>query len=96
VQFLLSSLVSQDGAHGSDSAGIQAELIDEFRSKQPAPRRAMVPVSLVVIPTDSASPAQIRKYRGYADARLDRTRASRGPRRVLFFPDLVGTCDGST
>ncbi|MGY4653008.1 alkanesulfonate monooxygenase SsuD/methylene tetrahydromethanopterin reductase-like flavin-dependent oxidoreductase (luciferase family) [Mycobacterium sp. URHB0021] len=91
--FLLSNLVSRDGTQGSDSAGIQAELIDEFRSKHPAPHRATVTMSLVVIPTDSASPAQVRKYRAYADARLDRTRASHGPRQVLFSPDLVGTCD---
>jgi hypothetical protein len=48
---------------------------------------------LVVIPTDSASRAQIEKYRAYAAARFERTKTPQGPRGMLFSPDYVGTSD---
>jgi hypothetical protein len=48
---------------------------------------------LVVIPTDSATPDQIRRYREYAASRFERTKAPQGPRGALFSPDYVGTSD---
>ena len=48
---------------------------------------------LVVIPTDSASKAQIEKYRAYAAGRFERTKTPQGPRGMLFSPDYVGTSD---
>ena len=48
---------------------------------------------LVVIPTDSASAAQIDRYRAYAAARFERTKTPQGPRGMLFSPDYVGTSD---
>lgn len=47
----------------------------------------------MVIPTDSATSAQVDKYRAYAAARLERTRTTHGPRGMMFAPDLVGTTD---
>ncbi len=48
---------------------------------------------LVVIPTDSATPEQARKYAAYAESRFARTLSPQGPRRMLFAPDLVGTSE---
>jgi hypothetical protein len=58
---------------------------------------------LVVIPTDSATDDQIRRYREYAAGRFERTKAPQGlapkvaggpaPRGMLFSPDYVGTSD---
>jgi alkanesulfonate monooxygenase SsuD/methylene tetrahydromethanopterin reductase-like flavin-dependent oxidoreductase (luciferase family) len=48
---------------------------------------------LVVIPTDSATREQRAKYEEYARERTPRTAAPRGPARMMFAPDLVGTCD---
>jgi hypothetical protein len=48
---------------------------------------------LVVIPTDSATDDQARRYREYAASRFERTTAPQGPRNMLFSPDYVGTSD---
>jgi hypothetical protein len=48
---------------------------------------------LVVIPTDSATADQVRRYREYAAGRFERTRTPQGPRGMLFSPDYVGTSD---
>ena len=49
---------------------------------------------LVVIPTDSATGDQIRRYREYAASRFERTKTPQGPARgMLFSPDYVGTSD---
>jgi hypothetical protein len=48
---------------------------------------------LVVLPTDSATADQVRKYTDYAAARYERTTAPQGPRGVLVSPDYVGTSD---
>ena len=53
-----------------------------------APR---VSQGLVVIPTDSASPAQRAKYEAYVAARTPRTAAPVGPERLLFARDIIGT-----
>ncbi|MFG2932974.1 LLM class flavin-dependent oxidoreductase [Streptomyces achromogenes] len=74
-----------------DFAAIQAALIREFRAHHPDGEAARVSHGLVVIPTDSASPAQRAKYAEYAARRLPRTTAPQGPARQLFAPDLVGT-----
>lgn len=54
---------------------------------------ARVSQGLVVIPTDSASPAQREKYQRYVDERTPRTRAPQGPKRMLFAADLIGTSE---
>jgi hypothetical protein len=45
----------------------------------------------VVIPTDSATPAQRAEHAAYAAARTPRATAPQGPARMLFPVDLVGT-----
>jgi alkanesulfonate monooxygenase SsuD/methylene tetrahydromethanopterin reductase-like flavin-dependent oxidoreductase (luciferase family) len=93
INYLTSSVVSIDGTDSRDFATIQAEHIDAFRAHHPHPDTARVSHGLVVIPTDSASPAQIDKYRAYAASRFERTKSPQGPRGMLFSPDLVGTSD---
>jgi alkanesulfonate monooxygenase SsuD/methylene tetrahydromethanopterin reductase-like flavin-dependent oxidoreductase (luciferase family) len=91
INYLTSSVVSIDGTDSRDFATIQAEHIDAFRANHPHPDTARVSHGLVAIPTDSASPAQIEKYRAYAASRFERTRSPQGPRGMLFSPDYVGT-----
>jgi hypothetical protein len=97
INYLTSSVVStQDISGGTscvDFATIQGQQIDAYRTHHPHPERARVSQGLVVIPTDSATDEQVRRYREYAAGRLERTRAPQGPRGMLFSPDLVGTSD---
>ena len=44
----------------------------------------------MVIPTDSASPAQRAKYEAYVAARTPRTAAPAGPARMMFARDILG------
>jgi alkanesulfonate monooxygenase SsuD/methylene tetrahydromethanopterin reductase-like flavin-dependent oxidoreductase (luciferase family) len=96
VNFLTSSVVKADDSYtpgrpdGSEFARIQRTHLEAYYAKHPAGRAARVSQGLVVIPTDSASPAQIERYRAYRAARLERTHAPQGP-GLLFAPDLVGT-----
>jgi alkanesulfonate monooxygenase SsuD/methylene tetrahydromethanopterin reductase-like flavin-dependent oxidoreductase (luciferase family) len=90
---MTSSVVSTEGTASRDFATIQGENIDAYRAHHPEPERARVSQGLVVIPTDSASPEQVEKYRAYAASRFDRTKAPQGPRGMLFSPDYVGTSD---
>lgn len=91
LNYLTSSLVTTEGTDSTDFATIQAEHIDLFRANHPRPEAARVSQGLVVIPTDSATPDQIAKYRAYAASRHQRTLAPQGPRGIVFSPDLVGT-----
>jgi len=101
INYLTSSVVSTEHIAGHISAGtqsrdfatIQGEQIDAFRSHHPHPERARVSQGLVVIPTDSATDDQVRRYREYAAGRFERTKAPQGPRGMLFSPDYVGTSD---
>ncbi|MBE7161793.1 MAG: LLM class flavin-dependent oxidoreductase [Williamsia herbipolensis] len=93
LNYLTSSVVTTEGSDSVDFATIQAEQIDAYRAHHPDPSRARVSQGLVVIPTDSATPDQVRRYREYADARFPRTLEPQGPRRMLFAPDLVGPSD---
>jgi alkanesulfonate monooxygenase SsuD/methylene tetrahydromethanopterin reductase-like flavin-dependent oxidoreductase (luciferase family) len=97
INYLTSSVVSTEGTQSRDFATIQGENIDAFRAAFAAnhdrPERARVSQGLVVIPTDSATDDQIRRYREYAASRFERTKTPQGPRRMLFSPDYVGTSD---
>jgi alkanesulfonate monooxygenase SsuD/methylene tetrahydromethanopterin reductase-like flavin-dependent oxidoreductase (luciferase family) len=93
INYLTSSVVGIEGTDSRDFATIQAQQIDAFRAHHPRPETARVCQGLVVIPTDSASPEQIDKYRAYAAARLERTKTPQGPRGMLFSPDYVGSSD---
>lgn len=90
INYLTSSVVTTAGSSSLDFATIQAEQIDAYRAAHVAPERARVSQGLVVIPTDSATPEQVRKYREYAESRFARTLAPQGPRKMLFAPDIVG------
>jgi alkanesulfonate monooxygenase SsuD/methylene tetrahydromethanopterin reductase-like flavin-dependent oxidoreductase (luciferase family) len=90
INYMTSSVVSIEGTDSRDFATTQGENIDAFRAHHPGGR---VSQGLVVIPTDSASSAQIEKYRAYAASRFERTKTPQGPRGMMFSPDYVGTSD---
>ena len=89
MNFLTSSVVRAE--ESDDFEQIQLSHIRAFRAAHPAGDAARVSQGLVVIPTDSASADQKRRYREYADARLPRTTTPQGPARMLFSPDYVGS-----
>nr|WP_230922047.1 LLM class flavin-dependent oxidoreductase [Streptomyces sp. Go40/10]UFR06551.1 LLM class flavin-dependent oxidoreductase [Streptomyces sp. Go40/10] len=92
MNLLTSSVVKAgDGDGPLDFAAIQLSHIRRFRARHPDGEAARVSQGLVVIPTDSASPAQRARYEAYAAERLPRTASPQGPTRLLFAPDLVGT-----
>ena len=103
INYLTSSVVSSDGTESRDFATIQGEQIDAFRAHHSNPERARVSQGLVVIPTDSATNDQVRRYREYAASRFERTKTPQGlgakvaggpaTRNMLFSPDYVGTSD---
>jgi alkanesulfonate monooxygenase SsuD/methylene tetrahydromethanopterin reductase-like flavin-dependent oxidoreductase (luciferase family) len=89
LNFLTSSVVkAEDGEE--DFAAIQAAQVRAYKEADPAGR---VSQGLVVIPTDSASPAQREKYAAYVEARTPRTRTPQGPARLMFAEDLLGTSE---
>ncbi|MGU3294782.1 LLM class flavin-dependent oxidoreductase [Williamsia sp. M5A3_1d] len=93
LNYLTSSVVFTEGGPPRDFATIQAEHIDAYRAAHPDPSRARVSQGLVVIPTDTATPDQIRRYEAYAESRFARTLEPQGPRGMVFAPDLVGPSD---
>ncbi|MFH8381554.1 LLM class flavin-dependent oxidoreductase [Kitasatospora sp. NPDC018058] len=94
LNLLTSSVVKPEQTDSApDFAEIQAEQIRTFRALHPDGERARVSQGLVLIPTDSATPEQRAKYQAYALARTPRTLTPQGPNRLLFAPDLVGSCE---
>ncbi|WP_082983002.1 LLM class flavin-dependent oxidoreductase [Mycobacterium sp. 1423905.2] len=93
LNYLTANLVSSEGTQSNDFARIQAEHIDAFRAHHPSAETARVSQGLVVIPTDSASPKQIDRYRAYARSRIGRTLQPQGPRGMIASPDYIGTSD---
>ncbi|MET9405290.1 LLM class flavin-dependent oxidoreductase [Streptomyces sp. NPDC002935] len=89
MNFLTSSVVKAE--ESEDFATVQLSHVRAFRDHHPDGDRARVSQGLVVIPTDSASPAQRARYEEYARARLPRTTTPQGPARLMFAPDLVGS-----
>ncbi|GLW47293.1 monooxygenase [Streptomyces sp. NBRC 14336] len=89
MNLLTSSVVKAE--ESEDFEQIQLSHIRAFRAAHPDGERARVSQGLVVIPTDSATPAQRAKYEEYALRRTPRTRSPQGPARLMFAPDLVGT-----
>jgi alkanesulfonate monooxygenase SsuD/methylene tetrahydromethanopterin reductase-like flavin-dependent oxidoreductase (luciferase family) len=94
MNLLTSSVVRAE--RSEDVAEVQRSHIETFRAHHPDGDAARVSQGLVVIPTDSATPAQRAKYAAYAAARTPRTTAPQGPARMLFAVDLVGTSDRIT
>ncbi|BCJ49538.1 monooxygenase [Actinoplanes sp. NBRC 14428] len=91
MNFLTSSVVKAE--ESEDFASVQLSHVRAFRAHHPDGERARVSQGLVVIPTDTATPAQRARYEAYAEKRLPRTSAPQGPGRLMFAPDLVGTSD---
>ncbi|MFJ5269615.1 LLM class flavin-dependent oxidoreductase [Streptomyces sp. NPDC088358] len=89
MNLLTSSVVKAE--ESEDFAEVQLSHIRTFRAHHPDRDRARVSQGLVVIPTDSATPEQRKKYEEYARGRTPRTAAPQGPARMMFAPDLVGT-----
>ncbi|HXT91979.1 MAG TPA: LLM class flavin-dependent oxidoreductase [Trebonia sp.] len=89
VNLLLSSVAKAE--ESEDFAEVQLSHIQTFRDSHPAGPVARVSQGLVVIPTDSASPAQREKYAAYVAARTPRTAAPLGPARMMFARDILGT-----
>lgn len=98
LNYLTSSVVFAggtefDGHHPDHFAQIQAGDIAAFREHHPLGAAARASQGLVLIPTDSATDDQKRRYEEYAAGRLERTRSPQGPRGMLFAPDFVGSSD---
>ena len=97
MNFLTSSVLKVDEplpeGEPYDFGVLQAEQIRAYRAAHPAGEAARVSQGLVVLPTDTATPAQRERYAAYASSRLPRTREPQGPARMLFAPDLVGTSE---
>ena len=98
MNFLTSSVVKvEDPDDGTgappDFAAVQLAHVRAFRASHPDGDAARVSQGLVVIPTDTATDDQRRRYAEYAAARLPRTAGPQGPGRMLFSPDLVGPSD---
>jgi alkanesulfonate monooxygenase SsuD/methylene tetrahydromethanopterin reductase-like flavin-dependent oxidoreductase (luciferase family) len=91
MNFLTSSVVKAEESEDFDQ--IQLSHIRAFRAHHPDGDRARVSQGLVVIPTDSATPGQVARYREYAGKRTPRTLVPQGPARMMFAPDIVGTSD---
>jgi alkanesulfonate monooxygenase SsuD/methylene tetrahydromethanopterin reductase-like flavin-dependent oxidoreductase (luciferase family) len=89
MNFLTSSVIRAE--ESEDFAEVQQAQIRVFRAAHPDGDAARVSQGLVVIPTDSATPAQRAKYQAYVQARTPRTARPQGPARMMFAPDLVGT-----
>ena len=91
VNFLTSSVVRAE--ESADFASVQLSHIRTFRNAHPLGAAARVSQGLVVIPTDSASPAQRAKYAAYVAARTPRTAAPVGPARMMFARDILGPAE---
>jgi alkanesulfonate monooxygenase SsuD/methylene tetrahydromethanopterin reductase-like flavin-dependent oxidoreductase (luciferase family) len=89
LNFLTSSVVKAEESQDFDQ--IQLSHVRAFRAAHPDGPAARVSQGLVVIPTDSATPAQRTKYLAYAESRTPRTASPQGPARMMFARDLVGT-----
>lgn len=85
LNLLTSSVVrAEEPGEGHDFAAIQAAQVRAFRAAHPAGAAARVSQGLVVLPTDTATPAQRERYAAYAAARLPRTASPQGPGRLLL------------
>ncbi|MDG4798053.1 LLM class flavin-dependent oxidoreductase [Micromonospora sp. WMMD1082] len=91
MNLLTSSVVKAE--EGTDFAEIQLSHIRTFRAHHRDGDRARVSQGLVVIPTDTATPAQRERYEAYARQHAPRTASPQGPARMMFAPDLVGPAE---
>lgn len=87
---LLTSSVTRSEV-GTDFATNQRAQVDAYLEAHPDPASARISQGLVVIPTDTATPEQVERYRAYADGRAGRVGVPQGPAGMLFAADLVGS-----
>lgn len=87
---LLTSSVTRSEV-GTDFAANQRAQVEAYLDAHPTPQQARVSQGLVVVPTDTATPDQVARYRAYAASRADRVGVPQGPAGMLFAADLVGT-----
>jgi alkanesulfonate monooxygenase SsuD/methylene tetrahydromethanopterin reductase-like flavin-dependent oxidoreductase (luciferase family) len=78
------------GEGTDDHREAQLNQIALFRAHWHEARAPRIAVGRVIVPTDGADSQTRERYREFAQARLARTLAPVGERRVLFLPDLVG------
>ena len=91
MNFLTSSVIRAE--ESEDFAEVQQSQVRAFRAAHPDGAAARVSQGLVVIPTDSATPAQRARYQAYVEARTPRTARPQGPARMMFARDLLGSSD---
>ncbi len=90
LNFLSSNVMKSPGS--LDFAQIQHDQYEKFYENHPLGTKARASQGLVVIPTDNATPSQIKKYQDYVDSRYERTLSLQGgPAQILFARDLIGT-----
>lgn len=79
------------GGRSDDFLTEQLRLIRLFRAGWRGQGSPRVAVGRVILPTDGASAGTVDRYRAFAAARDERTRApAANARRMLYLPDLVG------
>lgn len=88
---LTGNIVTGEGT--DDFLTAQGALIDRFLAHWHGVGAPRIALGRVILPTDSASPAQRRRYRDYVAARSPRTLGPQGPKRTLFGADIVGSLD---
>ncbi|WP_150953848.1 LLM class flavin-dependent oxidoreductase [Microbacterium testaceum] len=100
----LTTWAAENGFHLLTSSVIQSTSSTDFdveqdaqirlyRETHPDGENARVSQGLVVVPTDTATPEQRRRYEAYAESRRGRVGIPQGPRGLLFAEDLVGTSE---
>lgn len=99
LNWLVSNISTLDGDHTDEAiesadlfARTQREQIDAFRAAHRAGDAARATVARVVVPTDGASPEQLRRYRDYVEGRSPRTGRVHG-RNTIIARDLIGSTD---
>ena len=91
LNWLVSNISSAENGL-TDFSEVQRAQIDAFRSAHPAGDAARASVARVIVPTDGATPEQVRKYRAYAEARTPRTRQVHGKNTIIAL-DVLGSLD---
>ena len=90
-RMLTSSVIA--GEISDDFDENQLDRVRTFRTHHPSGDQARISQGLVVIPTDSASGDQVRRYRAYVEQRNGRVGRPFGPKRMLFAADLLGSSE---
>lgn len=73
-----------------DFGRVQRAQIDAYRAAHPAGEAARASVARVIVPTDGATPEQVRRYEEYAAARTPRTAQVHGGKTIIA-RDVLGS-----